>query len=89
MLVLISVTGLGFVGRGYAPALCWGALRGARFASQTACVLTLAFAVSLYWLILKPAPDPGNPAPFATTRSTGNLPAARESPIASSIRRWG
>jgi proline iminopeptidase len=45
----------------------WGALRGAR-ASQAAGLLTLAFAVSLYWLLLKPAPDPGNPPPFATTR---------------------
>jgi pimeloyl-ACP methyl ester carboxylesterase len=46
----------------------WGALRDTRFAFQTAGVLTLAFAVALYWLLLKPAPDPGNPPPFANTR---------------------
>jgi pimeloyl-ACP methyl ester carboxylesterase len=51
-----------------ASARAWGALRGARFASQTAGVLTLAFVVSLYWLILKPTPDPGNPPPFENTR---------------------
>lgn len=52
-------------------ALCahlWGATAGARFATQAAGVLTGVFAVSLYWLVLKPTPDPGNPAPFANTR---------------------
>jgi hypothetical protein len=51
-----------------ASARIWGALRGARFASQMAGLLTLAFAVALYWLVLKSAPDPGNPPPFASTR---------------------
>src|ERR1700722_14180312 len=37
-----------------ASARLWGAQRGARVASQTAGLLTLAFAISLYWLMLKP-----------------------------------
>ena len=83
LLVLISVLScflVLWVGA-RASARVWGALRGARFASQTAGVLTLTFAVSLYWLILKPTPDPGNPAPFANTRywqSTGSRIAYSE-----------
>ncbi|HEY2463808.1 MAG TPA: alpha/beta hydrolase [Steroidobacteraceae bacterium] len=46
----------------------WGANAGARFATQAAGVLTVVFAISLYWLVLKPTPDPGNPAPFENTR---------------------
>jgi proline iminopeptidase len=30
--------------------------------------LAVVFAVSLYWLLLKPTPDPGTPPTFANTR---------------------
>jgi pimeloyl-ACP methyl ester carboxylesterase len=60
----------------------WGALRGARFATQVAGVLTLVFAVSLYWLILKPTADPGPPHPLENIRywqlPTGSRIAYRE-----------
>jgi proline iminopeptidase len=46
----------------------WGANAGTRFAAQAAGILTIAFSVSLYWLVLKPTPDPGNPPPFENTR---------------------
>jgi proline iminopeptidase len=54
----------------------WGATRGVRFATQAAGVLTLVFAISLYWLILKPTADLGSPRPYDNTRywqlSTGS-----------------
>jgi proline iminopeptidase len=46
----------------------WGARADARFATQATGVLTLVFAISLYWLILKPTADPGIPPPFVNTR---------------------
>jgi proline iminopeptidase len=46
----------------------WGANAGARFATQATGVLTIAFAISLYWLVLKPTPDPGKPTPYENTR---------------------
>jgi pimeloyl-ACP methyl ester carboxylesterase len=49
-------------------ALLWCAARGPRFAVQAGAMLTLAFAASLYWLVLKPSPDPGAPPPFENTR---------------------
>jgi pimeloyl-ACP methyl ester carboxylesterase len=59
-----------------------GANRGARFAVQVAGVLTLIFAVSLYWLILKPTADPGPPHPLENIRywqlPTGSHIAYRE-----------
>jgi pimeloyl-ACP methyl ester carboxylesterase len=70
LLALMSVLSFFLVAWGGARvgARVWGAQRGDRFAAQTAGVMTLAFAVALYWLILRPAPDPGNPPPFANTR---------------------
>lgn len=60
----------------------WGAQSTARFAMQAAGVVTVVFGISLYWLILKPTPDPGNPPPFANTRywklSTGSRIAYSE-----------
>jgi pimeloyl-ACP methyl ester carboxylesterase len=60
----------------------WGAKRGDRFAMQLAAVLTLVFAVSLYWLILNPTADPGPPHPLKNIRywqlSTGSRIAYRE-----------
>ena len=60
----------------------WGARRGARFATQAAGVLALVFAVSLYWLILKPTADPGPPHPLENIRywqlPTGSRIAYRE-----------
>jgi hypothetical protein len=53
---------------GWAAARLWGATRGARFATQMAGVLMLGFAVSLYWLILKPTADPGPPLPLESIR---------------------
>jgi len=45
----------------------WGA-GGARFATRAAGVLALVFAVSLYWLVLKPTADPGPPHPLENIR---------------------
>lgn len=60
----------------------WGARADARFAAQAAGVLTVVFAVSLYWMVLKPTADPGFPQPFASTRywqlSTGSRIAYTE-----------
>jgi len=60
----------------------WGGGSGARFATQAAGVLTLVFAVSLYWLILKPTADPGPPHPLENIRywqlPTGSRIAYRE-----------
>ena len=67
---------------GWAAARLWGATSGARFATQMAAVLTLGFAVSLYWLILKPTADPGPPHPLENIRywqlPTGSRIAYRE-----------
>jgi hypothetical protein len=70
LLVLMSVLSFFLVAwiGARASARVWGALRGTRFAFQATGVLTLAFAVALYLLALKPGPDPGNPPPFANTR---------------------
>jgi pimeloyl-ACP methyl ester carboxylesterase len=46
----------------------WGAGGGARFATQVAGVLTLVFAASLFWLILKPTADPGPAHPLEDIR---------------------
>ena len=60
----------------------WHAQRSARFATQAAGVLTLAFAVSLYWIILKPTADPGPPHPLENIHywqlPTGSRIAYRE-----------
>ena len=60
----------------------WAGGGGARLATQTAAVLTLVFAGSLYWLILKPTPDPGPPRPLENIRywqlPTGSRIAYRE-----------
>jgi pimeloyl-ACP methyl ester carboxylesterase len=60
----------------------WGAEDGAQFATQAAGVLTLVFAVSFYWLILKPTADPGPPHPLENIRywqlPTGSRIAYRE-----------
>src|ERR1700690_2798511 len=69
LLALISFLTCGLVAwvGARASASVWGGLRGTRFAFQTSGVLTLAFAAALYWMVLKSAPDPGNPPPFANT----------------------
>ncbi len=67
---------------GWAAARLWGATHSARFATQMAGVLILGFAVSLYWLILKPTADPGPPHPLESIRywelPTGSRIAYRE-----------
>jgi pimeloyl-ACP methyl ester carboxylesterase len=67
---------------GRVSARLWDAKRGARFATQAAGVLTLVFAASLYWLILKPTTDPGPPHPLENIRywqlPTGSRIAYRE-----------
>jgi hypothetical protein len=65
-----------------ASARFWGAKHATRFAVQVAGVLALLFAVSLYWLILKPTDDPGPPHPLENIRywqlPTGSRIAYRE-----------
>src|SRR5450432_4046410 len=46
----------------------WGSRRGARFATQAAAVSAVVFAISLYWLVLKPTADPGPPRALESIR---------------------
>jgi pimeloyl-ACP methyl ester carboxylesterase len=84
LLVFISIVSCFFI-VWFGARVCsrlWGAGGGARFAMQVAGVLTLVFAVSLYWLVLKPTADPGPPHPLENIRywqlPTGSRIAYRE-----------